>query len=63
MRGEPEWWVEKAVESVKRSLDAGHVGEKGMYFMSWVSPAVGNLTLLMAIWNYRGCIPICTGWQ
>ena len=31
MEGEPEDWVEKAVESVKRSLIAGGVGERGMY--------------------------------
>ena len=53
MTGEPEGWVEKAVESVQRSLSASHIGEKGMY----LCPGYHRL---MATWNNSGFIPICT---
>ena len=62
VEGEPADWVEKAVESVKRSLGAGQVGEKGMYLCPGYSQAVGNLIVLMVTWTYRGGISICTGW-
>ena len=60
VEGEPEDWAERAVRSVKRSLSAGGVGKKGMYLCPRYY--IGNLTVLIATWTYRGCIPICTGW-
>ena len=59
VEGEPKDWVEKAVASVKRALSTSHVGKKGM---DLCPEAVENLTVLMATWTNRDCIPICTGW-